>query len=183
VTKMKTSNLILLSVSILLVTLCVGVALAQPAPSIPLLKSTTNETIPLGGLISVGPNNNSSLISPIAPYPYYYPTPNYSVQTIIQQLLDAKNGIYTNLSVNTQNYVTTIKADEIIVADTQLSINITNLKCIIDKYANTISITATLIDYKQGTTTFYAKDVSFTTPYYNEMMPMVSGVVPPQPSK
>jgi hypothetical protein len=85
--------------------------------------------------------------------------------------------------LNTQNYVTTIKADEITVIDTQLSIHITGLKCVIDKYANTITVTASLIDYKQGTTTFYATNVSFTTPYQNEIMPMVGGVVPPQPSK
>ena len=181
-TKMKTSRLIILSVSILLATLCVGVALAQPA-SMPLMKPTTNETIPLGGLISVGPISNSSIISPIAPYPYYYPTPNYSLQAIIQQLLDAKDGTYTNLSVNTHNYVTTIKADEITVTDTQLSIHLTEFKCVIDKYANTIAVTASLIDYKQGTTTLYAKNLSFTTPYYSEIVPMVGGVVPPQPSK
>jgi hypothetical protein len=177
------TRLRLLSVSILLATLCVGVALAQPATSMPLLKPTTNETIPLTDLISVGPSSNSSIISPIAPYPYYYPSPNYSIQAILQQLLDAKDGSYTNLSLNTQNYVTTIKADEITVIDTQLSIHITGLKCVIDKYANTITVTASLIDYKQGTTTFYATNVSFTTPYQNEIMPMVGGVVPPQPSK
>jgi hypothetical protein len=58
------------------------------------------------------------------------------------------------------------------------------LKCVIDKYANTISVTANLIDYKQYTTTFYGKDISFTTPYsvYTTMMGS-TGVVPPQAIK
>jgi hypothetical protein len=113
------------------------------------------------------------------PYPYSYP--GYSIQSIIQGLLDAKDGAYTGLSVNTQNYVTTIKADEITVTSTSLSLHVTGLKCVIDKYANTISVNASLIDYKQGTTTFYGKDVSFSMPYYSEIIPMMgTGTVPPQ---
>jgi hypothetical protein len=116
--------------------------------------------------------------------PYPYPYPGYSIQNIIQELLDAKDGTYTSLSVNTQNWVTTIKADEITVTSNSLSLHITGLKCVIDKYANTISVTASLIDYKQGITTFYGKDVSFTMPYFSEPIPMMgTGTVPPETTK
>lgn len=181
--KMNTPRSILISVAILLATLCVGVALAQPGSSIPYIKPTTNETTPLTIITAARPADNSTIVSPlIMPYPYSYP--GYSLQSIIQELLDAKDGTYTGLSLSTQNWVTTIKADEITVASNSLSLHLTGLKCVIDKYANTISVTASLIDYKQGTATFYGKDVSLTMPYYSEPIPMMgTGTVPPQTSK
>jgi hypothetical protein len=180
---MKT-RIILLSVVTLLATLCVGVSLAQPSSITPLIGPTTNDTILLGGITIAYPPENSSIVSPIImPYPYPYPGPSYSIQGIIQQLLDAKDGTYTGLSVNTINYVTTIKADEITVNSNSQSLHVTNLSCVIDKEANTISVTASLIDYKQGTTTFSGKDVSFTTPYYEVIPMMGTGTVSPQPSK
>jgi len=179
---MKTPRIILLSVVTLLVMLCVGVALAQPGTITPLIRPLTNDTTSLGGITIASPPENSSLISPII-MPYPYPGPNYSIQSIIQQLLDAKDGTYTGLSMNTKNYVTTVKADEIVVNSNSLSLHVTNLSLVIDKEANSISVTASLIDYKQGATTFGGKDVSFTTPYY-EVIPMLgTGTVPPQPSK
>jgi hypothetical protein len=176
---MKT-RIILQSVVTLLATLCIGVALAQPGSFTPLIGPTTNDTIPLGGITIAYPPENSSIVSPII---LPYPGPSYSIQGIIQQLLDAKDGTYTGLSVNTKNYVTTIKADEITVNSNSLSLHVTNLSCVIDKEANTISVTASLIEYKQGTTTFSGKDVSFTTPYYEVIPMMGTGTVSSQPSK
>jgi hypothetical protein len=177
---MKTTRLILISVVTLLATLCVGVVLAQPGPSIPNIRPTTNVTTPLTSITSVNPSGNSTNL--IMPYPYPYP--GYSTPNVLQELLDAKNGTYIGLSVNTQNWVTTIKADEITVTSNSLSLHITGLKCVIDKYANTISVTASLIDYKQGTTNFYGKDISFTMPFYSEPIPMLgTGIVPPQTQK
>jgi hypothetical protein len=85
--------------------------------------------------------------------------------------------------VSTHNYVTTIKADEIIVDSYSLSLHVVDLNCVIDKEANIISVTASILNYKQGTTSFNGKNISFTTTYY-EIIPMMgTETVPPQISK
>jgi len=178
---MKTPKIILLTVVTLLATLCIGVALAQPDTITLLAKPAAKDTNSLGGT-SASPPANSTVISSLYPYtdPGY---PNYSIPGIIPELLDAKDGTYTGLSMNTHNYITTIKADEITVDSNSLSLHVVNLNCVIDKEANIISVTASLIDYRQGTTSFNGKDVSFTTPYY-EIIPMMgTETVPPQTSK
>lgn len=201
---MNTSRVILLSVITALASLCVGVVLAQPnstwtsfntqssityVPS-PSIRVTTNGTY-IGGPIVVSPfipanetkpvdvGGTTSVLPSIITYPYpiLYSGPDYVVQYIVQLLMNANDGTYTGLTVSTQNGVTTIKANEVTVTSDSTSIHVIDFKCVIDKSTNTISVTASLIDYKEGATTFYGKDVSFSFPYgvavYNS-----GGVVP-----
>ncbi|MGD0805690.1 MAG: hypothetical protein ABSA11_16635 [Candidatus Bathyarchaeia archaeon] len=190
---MKTSNIILLSVVTLLVSICVGGVIAQPPPS-QTIDSLNPNYVGTGivGNITVSPyipanDTNSDMGGgtitprPIIPYPYPYQGNNNLVQFITQLLTTAKDGTYTGLSISTQNGVTTIKADEVTVTSDSFSVHITGFMGVIDNNKNMISVTASLIDYKDGTTTFYGKDVSFSSPIYPAILSQ-GVVIPPTPA-
>jgi hypothetical protein len=202
VMKLNTSRLILLSVVTVLASICVGVVIAQPSNGLArfnaqALTITTPESkdVMINGTVNPiyistpylpanattsGSAGGSTIVSPpIYPYPYY--GDNYLVQMISQLLTTARDGTYTNLSISTQNGVTTIKADEVIASSYSFSLHLTGFKGVIDNNAHTVSVSASLIDYKEGATTFYGKDISFSSPYYTAVYNQ--GIVTPPTGK
>lgn len=189
--KMNTSRIILLSVITILASICVGVVIAQPSSSTnPVVRTlTVSPYLPANG---TNPGNQTVISTPLPipyPYPYPYVGDNYLVQMITQLLTTAKDGTYTGLSVSTQNGVTTIMADEVTATSNSFSLHLVGFKGVIDSNKNVVSVTASLIDYKDGitisntngTTSFYGKDVSFTSPIYPTVYNQ-GVVIPPTPA-
>jgi hypothetical protein len=167
---MNKSRLIILSVVVFLAAICVG-GFVYAQTNQPNQPTGTDPIKPL-----IMPRNDSSSVGSGVNMPYpipYYPYPvDGSLSQIITQLLtNTGDGTYTNFSLSTVAGVTTITADEIKVASTYFTAHLVNLKAVIENqpYRSSpaqLTITASLIEYKDSQTSFSGKDVSFSQPLY-----------------